>query len=297
MRSASAHKVFQCLLAICVGLVGVVAFVQAPAGASSRVLERNARLVGTYDIFTSHSPSETLTLNPDGSFSRSNGDGGSWVAWKGNVVLNFHVSTVGNLGCIYLGTVEATGISSRDDPGPTNCHETRATWYAVKTTVAVISRPGPTGTAKGKRMSGRAPFLTTKRSRRPLHRGPWRLKLEIPRPGEGEQPRVVGTYDESNTAGVATATLTIKAAGFDNLISPSEVDIGYWVEHNGAVAFAVVDSGTGSLAGCIFVGMATTQGISPGLLDCNGHRFSWHATRVTNRAIVPRSVNGVTGDS
>jgi hypothetical protein len=68
------------------------------------------------------------------------------------------------------------------------------------------------------------------------------------------------------------------------LLSAPDLEVGYWVVNNGAIAFAVVDSQFGTLAGCVFVGFVTKKGIDlanrPGLLDCNGHQYAWHATRI-----------------
>lgn len=251
MRASGVHHVFRTLLAVFIGVASVLALA-CVAGAVSRPHQHGSSLVGTYDIFTSRSPSGTLTLNSDGTFARSNGDSGKWLVWKKNVVLDVFSSTVGNMACIYLGTAETTGINSRHDPGPSNCHETRGTWYAVKAADAAISSAGPTAAATGNRTSA---------------------------------PRVVGTYDESDTSGGVPHTLHIKPDGHYYLIAAPDLEVGYWVVHNGAIAFAVVDSQFGTLAGCMFVGLPTTQGIDsaqhPGLLDCNGHRFRWHATKTT----------------
>jgi hypothetical protein len=256
------------LAAAAVGLAGVLAFSPVAATASSHIPHHHINLVGHYDIFTSRAPAGTLTLDSDDSFTRSNGDAGTWTVWKGNVVLDFHASTA-NQGCIYLGTAETTGISSRNDPGPTNCHEARATWYAAKTTGTATPRVRPVGA------------VTTNARSASSH-------LARARPSAPARPRLVGVYDESNNADEPPATLTIRADGLVDLIGPAELDIGYWVHHNGAVAFAVVDSSDGSLAGCIFVGLPTATGIDsaprPGLLDCGGSMFAWHATRTSGSA-------------
>jgi hypothetical protein len=251
MRSSGLGNVIRSVLAVCVGMVGVLAFARVAAGASSGLRQHKTSLVGDYNVFTSRSPSGTLTLNSDGTWTRSNGDSGTWLVWKKNVVLDVFSSTVGNMACIYLGTAEATGISSRNDPGPINCHEARATWYAVRTTDAAITLARPTNPTTANPVSA---------------------------------PRVVGTYDESDTSGGVAHTLHIKADGHYYLIAAPDLEVGYWVVHNGAIAFAVVDSQFSTLAGCVFVGIPSTQGIGsaqdPGLLDCNGHRYRWHATRV-----------------
>jgi hypothetical protein len=195
------------------------------------------------------SASGTLTLDSNGSFARSNRDSGKWLLWHGNVVLNVFSSTVGDVACIYLGTAETAGIGSRDDPGPSNCHEKKATWYAVRSAHATISRAGPMDATASN--------------------GP-------------SETSVTGTYDESDTSGYSAENLTIQAAG--NYLSPG-LELGFWVAHNGAIAFAVVSSQDGARAGCTFIGIPTTGGIdprrSPGLLDCNGHRYRWHATGAT----------------
>jgi hypothetical protein len=249
--SSGIGSVLRSVLVICLGSVGVLTFAIGAAGSSPRLHRHNDEtgLIGDYDIFTCKSPSGTLTLNSDGTFTRSNGDSGQWLVWRKNVVLNVFSSTVGNMACIYLGVAERTGINSSSDPGPSNCHKAKSTWYAVKS-AGVLSRPGPTDATTVDGRSG---------------------------------PPVVGTYHESNTSGDPSAKLFIRADGVDDILVPPELEVGYWVEHDGALAFGVVDSETGALAGCVFVGITTTEGInsaqSPGLLDCNGHRFHWYATR------------------
>jgi hypothetical protein len=226
-------------------------FAIGAAGSSPRVPRHSHEtgLIGDYDIFTSNSPSGTLTLDSDGTFTRSNGDSGKWLVWKRNVVLDVLSSTVGNMACIYLGVAEKAGIDSSGDPGPSNCHKAKSTWYAVRST-GVMARHGPTDATTADGTSG---------------------------------PPVVGTYHESNTSGDPPAKLFIRADGLDDILVAPELEVGYWVEHDGAIAFGVVDSDTGALAGCEFVGMTTSAGIdsaqSPGLLDCDGHRYHWYATR------------------
>ncbi|HEY7948775.1 MAG TPA: hypothetical protein VID75_13935 [Acidimicrobiales bacterium] len=248
------------LPALCLGVVSVVSFADVAFGASTGAHQRSAGPVGDYAIFTGRSPSGTLTLNSDGTFTRSNGDSGTWLVWKDNVVLDVFSSTAGNMACIYLGADEKTGIGTRGDPGPSNCHETRGTWYAVRTTQAISRQKRAVTTPST--MSSPSPDSTA------------------------GNVRVIGTYDESNSTlkPASKSQLHIEADGHYYLIAAPDLEVGYWVVHNGAIAFAVVDSQFGTLAGCTFVGILTTQGIdsarSRGLLDCNGSKFSWYAARV-----------------
>jgi hypothetical protein len=134
--------------------VGVVAAVPALAkgentsvshGIESRGATLDASAVGAYNAFESNPvtpnaavTANAMTINANGTWSQSQKnakDTGYWVSQGKTVALVVTSSNRGNTGCVFLGTVTATGINkaTRSKQGPYNCGGLAGTWYATKT--------------------------------------------------------------------------------------------------------------------------------------------------------------------
>jgi hypothetical protein len=139
-----------------VALIGLAVVGVTPARAGTRpavglrALDRHRTVstsaTGTYDAFESNPvtpnaavTANAMTISAGGTWSQSQSsakDTGYWLLQGKSVALVVTSSTRGNTGCVFLGTLEATGINklTKSKQGPYNCHGLSGTWYATKTT-------------------------------------------------------------------------------------------------------------------------------------------------------------------
>jgi len=123
-------------LRISLWLVAAGVIISGPLSVSGAAF---ASAAGTYNFVVNGNPSGTMTISSAGTWSDSwtNGtvDSGTWKKnYMMQIMLKVTISSGGDVGCVFHGRLNKTGISTAAKPGRYVCPSDVNKWYAVTTT-------------------------------------------------------------------------------------------------------------------------------------------------------------------